>query len=702
MKDVRSDIPTKLAGHALSAGRSSPLGASLNEEGINFAVFSAHAERVILCLFDPQDQEIARIELKERDGDVWHVHVAGLGAGTRYGYRVHGPYRPEQGHRFNAQKLLIDPYARQLSGQFVWHDAMYGYGAGDLPDGRDSAFAVPKSIVTASVANWADHIPQVPPRDTVIYEANVKAMTAAHPDVPAHQQGRFAGMASPAMLDHLTRLGVTSVELLPVHAFADERFLHDAGLQNLWGYQSIGFFAPEPRLMSGGDIAEFQQMVAGLHSAGIEVILDVVYNHSGESDHLGPTISFRGLDNASYYRLQDDKRFYVNDTGTGNTLNIAHPMVLRMVMDSLRYWVQVMHVDGFRFDLATVLAREASGFDANGGFLDAIRQDPVLARVKLIAEPWDLGPGGYQLGAWPHPFSEWNDKYRDDTRRFWRGDASVGDLARRIAGSAQQFDHSGRAATASVNFITAHDGFTLQDVVSYDHKHNAANGEDNRDGKSENFSDNMGAEGPDPSLKGARDQRKRNMLATLMLSQGIPMLLAGDEFGNSQGGNNNAYAQDNAIGWLDWSDPDAALMEFTARLIRLRKVHPVLRQQRFLHSQARARDGLPDLFWRRPEGAAPTEADWADPSWRALCVELRTASATPDYAASDDVVFAIFNAGEAVKVVLPDLPTGMVWESLLDSTDPTAGENVFTAASITVPADSVLAFAHRAAGKEPS
>jgi len=696
-------IPARLAGHALSAGRPDPLGATFDGEGVNFAVFSAHATRVELCLFtDDGTTEVARIALMERDGDVWHVYVAGLGPGTVYGFRVHGPYAPHEGHRFNPNKLLLDPYAKKLTGRLSWHDALMGYKVGgpraDLGfDTRDSAFAVPKSVVADPSFNWGkDARPDVRRSETVIYEAHVKGLTQGHPGIDPAIAGTYRAMASEPVLDHLVRLGVTSLELLPVQAFVDEQFLVQKGLRNFWGYQSIGFFAPEPRYMAQGEIWEFQTMVRRLHSAGIEVILDVVYNHTGESNEMGPTIAFRGLDNRSYYRLQEDRRYYVNDAGTGNTLNVAHPMVLKMVMDSLRYWVEVMHVDGFRFDLATALAREPHGFDANGGFLDALRQDPVLAGVKLIAEPWDLGPGGYQLGAWPHPFAEWNDQYRDTVRQFWRGDAGqTAGLAGRLLGSAGAFDHSGRAATSSVNFLTAHDGFTLSDLVSYSRKRNLANGEGDRDGKDENYSDNLGFEGPtgNHAINAARDLRKRNMLATLMLSQGTPMLLAGDETGNSQGGNNNAYAQDNATGWVDWAEPDLELLSFVQRLTRLRRDHPVLRQRLFLHSRPRAKDGLPDLFWRLPTGAVPTPADWQNPDWRALCVEIRTSSETPDYAASDDVVFAVFNAGDAVDVTLPDCPPGLGWQGILDTTDPDAGPNCLAMATISAPANCVLAFA---------
>ncbi|MDZ4093619.1 MAG: glycogen debranching protein GlgX [Paracoccaceae bacterium] len=669
-------LPVHLPGHATAPGRPWPLGASFDGDGVNFAVFSAHAEAVELCLFAADGRkELCRLPLHDRDGDIWHIHIGGLMPGALYGYRVHGPYAPEAGHRFNPHKLLIDPYARQLSGRLKWSDALMGYKVGsprgDLScDTRDSAFAMPKSVVVDPGFNWGDdRPPDVPFDKTVIYEAHVKGLTAQHPGVEPGLRGSYLGLASDAVLEHLTKLGVTAIELLPTHAFVDDRFLVARGLRNYWGYQSIGFFAPEPRYMTKGAIWEFQAMVRRFHAAGIEVLLDVVYNHSGEGDELGPTLAFRGLDNRSYYRLNEGGRYYVNDTGTGNTLNLTHPAVLRMVMDSLRYWVEVMHVDGFRFDLAPVLGREAFGFDPGAGFFDAVRQDPVLSRVKLIAEPWDIGPGGYQLGAFPHPFAEWNDRFRDGVRRFWRGDAGTApDLAKRLLGSAERFDHSGRAATSSVNFITAHDGFTLEDLVSFSVKRNLANGEDNRDGHDDNHSDNLGAEGgsEDPAILAARGLRKRNLLATLMLSQGTPMLLAGDEIGNSQGGNNNAYAQDNATGWVNWQARDAGLTAFVARLTALRRGHPVLRQRLFLHARARRSDGLPDVIWRRVDGQAPRPEDWHDPAFRCLCVELRMAA--EGHEPGTQTIFAVFNAGPAVTLVLPDTVPG--WQLLLDTTRP--------------------------------
>jgi glycogen operon protein len=673
------------------------MGASFTGDGVNFAVFSAHAERIELCLFTADGRkETARLPIIERDGDIWHIHVGGLTLGTVYGFRAQGPYAPEQGHRFNPHKLLMDPYARALEGRLKWSDAVMGYKIGsprgDLSfDTRDSAFAVPKAVVADPSFSWGnDQAPRTPRVDTVIYEAHVKSLTALHPGVDKGLRATYLGLCSDPVIAHLQKLGVTAIELLPVQAFIDDRFLIAKGLRNHWGYNTLAFFAPEPRYMSQGGLWEFQTMVRRLHSAGIEVILDVVYNHTAEGDEWGPTLSFRGLDNASYYRLAGGGRHYVNDTGTGNTLNLTHPMVLRMVMDSLRYWVEVGHVDGFRFDLATVLGRESHGFDPNGGFFDAIRQDPVLSRVKLIAEPWDVGPGGYQLGAYPHPFHEWNDRFRDGVRRFWKGDAGMTrDLAARLLGSADRFDHSGRAATSSVNFVTSHDGFTLEDLVSFTVKRNLANGEDNRDGHHENHSDNLGHEGPtkDRKVLSARALRKRNLMATLMLAQGVPMILAGDEIGHSQGGNNNAYAQDNETSWIDWAAADEELLRFVVRLAELRRSLPVLRQRRFLHARQRSSDRLPDVIWRRADGTVPQSEEWHDPAFRCLCVEMRMAAEGGD--PSPDAVLAVFNTGPAVGLHLPDTAPG--WELLLDTTRPDLGPGT-PAAFTEAPAGSVLLF----------
>lgn len=663
----------------VSAGRPTPLGATFDGEGVNFALFSEHASQVTLCLFDTAGHEVVNIDLPEREGHIWHGYLSGIRPGQSYGYRVHGPYRPDEGHRFNPHKLLMDPYAKRLSGHPKWDASLFGYDVSsqhqDLTfDTRDSANFATRSIVVDPSFEWGeDHPPNIPMSDTVFYEAHVKGMTAERRGI--ENAGTFLALSSDEILDHITRLGVTTVELLPVHACLTESHLLELGLTNYWGYMTMGFFAPDPRFMIGSDIAEFQQMVARFHAAGLEVVLDVVYNHTGEGNQLGPTLSFRGIDNLSYYRLAETKRYYINDTGTGNTINMDHPMVLRMVMDSLRYWVEVMHVDGFRFDLATTLGRRATGFDREGPFFTAIRQDPVLNRVKLIAEPWDIGPGGYQVGNFPSPFGEWNDKFRDQVRRAWRGDPGhIAKLARRLTGSALQFDHSGRPATSSVNFLTAHDGFTLMDLVSYNEKHNEANGEDNRDGHSDNDSDNCGVEGPttDAKILALRAQRRRNLMATLMLSQGTPLILAGDEIGNSQFGNNNSYAQDNEIAWINWKTADEAFFKFCQTLIAFRRAHPILRQKRFLHALARHVDGRPDIIWWRNDGTQMTDADWNDESRQSIAVELRTAAGTPEYAPREAAIFAVFNVGAAMYVALPTAPTGRHWVRQIDTARPDA------------------------------
>ncbi|MBP1805587.1 glycogen debranching protein GlgX [Rubellimicrobium aerolatum] len=688
---------------AITSGRPYPLGATWDGEGVNFAVFSQHATRMTLCLFSADGRwEAEWIDLPDREGHVWHGYVPGLRPGQAYGFRAHGPYRPDEGHRFNPHKLLLDPYAKRIAGRLEWDPALFGYDVaskhGDLTfDTRDSSNFVPRAVVTdPRLDARGERRPDRPLTETVIYEAHVRGLTMGRSDVPL--RGTFAGLASDPVLEHLTGLGVTAIELLPVHAFLDDKFLLDKGLRNYWGYMTLGFFAPEPRYLSNGDPEEFRAMVRRFHSAGIEVILDVVYNHTAEGNQMGPTLSFRGLDNASYYRLAESPRYYLNDTGTGNVLNLDHPFVMRMVMDSLRHWAEAMGVDGFRFDLATTLGRTARGFDRNHPFLQAVRQDPVLGRLKLIAEPWDVGPGGYQLGAFPPPFLEWNDKFRDQVRRFWRGDRDMTrKLAMRLSGSALKFDHDGRPATSSVNFVTAHDGFTLMDLVSYRTKHNEANGEDNRDGHSENHSDNLGHEGPtdDPAIRAQRARRRRNLMATLLLAQGTPMILSGDEIGNGQGGNNNAYAQDNPVGWVDWDHADTEFLAFCRRMIDLRKRHPILRQKRFLHSRSRSIDGQVDLFWRRADGMPMTEVDWNDQDQRLIAVEMRVASETPDHivrACREDAVFAVFNAGEESLVFLPEPPLDRAWVLHMDTADPEA-EPVRIHRALKVAAESVAVLA---------
>ena len=674
-------------------GWPSPLGSVLTERGANFAVFSAHAEAVELCLFAPGGEETARIRLPERTGDVWHGFVPGITAGQMYGYRVRGPYAPSQGHRFNDNKLLIDPYARALIGGVTWDDALFGYDpatpGNDLSFSQvDSAPFVPKSAVCPSDILADEPRPMTPWADTVIYEAHVKGMTQLHPEVK--HKGTYLGLAEPPVIEHLLSLGVTAIELMPVQSFITDRFLQDRGLSNYWGYQTLGFFAPHAGYAIRDPRAEFRQMVRRFHEAGIEVILDVVYNHSCEGDWGGPTLAYRGLDNASYYRLLPDGRSYINDTGTGNTFDCGHPFVQRMILDSLRYWVEVMGVDGFRFDLGAVLGRDLGAFEPGAALFDALRQDPVLGDVKLIFEPWDIGPGGYQLGNFPAPFAEWNDHYRDAVRRYWRGDAGrVRELAYAITGSASRFDHSGRRAWSSVNFVAAHDGFTLHDLTAYAARHNAANGEEGRDGHSENYSDNMGAEGAteDAEINARRRRRARNMLATVMLSQGTPMLLAGDEFGNSQGGNNNAYAQDNATGWLNWESADGELIAFTRMLLAFRRAHPVLRQTRFLHSRTR-RGGHVDLVWRRADGVEMTGADWQADDLHVLGAEIRMAAESPPYADADTPICLVFVEGRDTSITPPPPPNGRVW-SIAFSTEPALSGNVEGA--LDVPADTVLA-----------
>ena len=613
-------------------GRPYPLGAHWDGRGTNFAVFSAHAEQVDLCLFDPSGRrETERLRLPEYTDEIWHGYVPGLRPGQLYGYRVAGPYDPANGHRFNRHKLLLDPYARSLAGQLRWTDAQFGYrighAQGDLSfDGRDNAADMPKCRVIAPLPTADDRErPGHDWADSVIYEAHIRGHTMRHPDVPARLRGTCAGFASPAVIDDLVRLGITAVELMPLHAFAHDRFLVDRGLSNYWGYSSLGFFAPAPHYLASGLIGEVATMVRHLHRAGIEVLLDVVYNHSAAGNHLGPTLSFRGIDNASYYRLTpNDQRYYIDETGCGNTLDFSHPRVIQLVMDSLRYWVEVIGVDGFRFDLATILAREPCGFDRHGGFLDAVRQDPVLAKAKLVAEPWDIGPGGYRLGQFPAGWAEWNDRYRDTVRGFWRGDPGmVAELAARVSGSADLFDHNGRRPWASINYVASHDGFTLNDLVSYKEKRNHANGENNRDGHAHNLGCNHGVEGPtvDAGIVERRERHKRTLLATLLLSQGTPMLLAGDEFGRTQRGNNNPYCQDNEITWLDWAaidGKDAALRTLVRRLIALRKAHPALRRPRHLHGEIDPTSGFKNIAWYDPSGCEQREENWCDPQSRCL------------------------------------------------------------------------------------
>ena len=618
------------------------LGAQFDGEGTNFALFSENATSVELCLFTENGEE-TRLPLPEMEGGVWFGYLHGIRPGQRYGYRVHGPYAPEDGHRFNPNKLLIDPYARQLDGAVIWDDALFGYdvstGDDTTFDERDSAPFVPKGFVTDPAYDWdenraLDH----PWRETVIYEAHARGLTMLHPEVPQDLRGTIAGLASDPVISHLSRLGVTAIELLPIQAFLQDSALLEKDLSNYWGYNTLNFFAPERRYLKSGEWGELKDAIARFHEAGIEVILDVVYNHTAEGSELGPTLSFRGIDNASYYLHGKDKRHCYDVTGTGNTVNVAHPMILRMVLDSLRHWVEEMHVDGFRFDLASTLGREATGFEREGSFFAAIRQDPVLSRVKLIAEPWDIGDGGYRVGGFPWPFREWNDKFRDDTRAFWaREGGRKGVMAERFCGSPVQFDHSNRPATSSINFVAAHDGFTLWDVVSYNDKHNEANGEDNRDGHDHNLSDNMGVEGPtgDETVLAARRRRARAMLSTLFFSRGVPMLLAGDEMGNSQDGNNNAYCQDNEIGWTRWDTGQSELADTVADLTALRRRHPLLDETRF--------DSEAQVIWRGPDGTTAEQEDWDDDA-RPVIMDVTRGEAR---------LLLVLNGGDDAEVTLP-------------------------------------------------
>ena len=610
-------------------GRPYPLGATWDGEGVNFALFSEHAEGVELCLYDPDaHQPEARVQMREKTHQVWHCYLPEARPGLRYGYRVHGPYAPEQGHRFNPNKLLLDPYAKSIRGELKWSNQHFGYRIGspraDLSiDRRNNAAQMLRCEVIDPAFSWGDdRPPRTPWGETVIYELHVKGFTRTHPDIPENLRGTYAGLASQPAIDHLRRLGVTAVELMPIHAFVDDRHLVEKGLRNYWGYNTIGFFAPERRYSATGHVHEVKTMVRRLHSYGIEVILDVVYNHTAEGNQLGPTFSFRGIDNPAYYRLSpQDARYYTDYTGCGNTLNMMHPRVLQLIMDSLRYWVTEMHVDGFRFDLAAALARELHDVDRLGAFFDIIHQDPLLSQVKLIAEPWDLGEGGYQVGNFPIGWTEWNGRYRDTVRRYWKGDeGTLGDFAYRLTGSADLYETNGRLPSASVNFVTAHDGFTLHDLVSYNEKHTEANLDDNRDGESHNNSWNCGVEGPtdNAEVNALRARQKRNFLASLILSQGVPMLLAGDELGRTQKGNNNTYCQDNDLSWIDWANVDDGLIAFTAELLRVRREHPTFRRRRYF--QGKSLRGQ-DLQWLNPDGVEMSPESWSDPVAR--CVGAR-------------------------------------------------------------------------------
>ena len=669
----------------LSEGRPAPLGASWTGRGTNFALFSAHATKVELCLFDSDGEtETARIALPEYTDEVFHGFLPDLHPGQVYAYRVHGPYEPENGHRFNPNKLVLDPYAKAVVGHLKWDHAVFGYTIGaegdDLTfDERDSAPFMPKCRVVDSAFTWGDdRRPLVPWDRTVLYETHVRGFTRNHPDVVMEQRGTFRGLGSPAAIAHMKAIGVTSVELLPVQMFIDDDYLQDKGLVNYWGYNSISFFAPSRRYATQGGYAtlEFKEMVARLHDAGLEVIMDVVYNHTAEGNERGATLSFKGIDNATYYRLLPDQpRYYINDTGTGNTVNLSHPRVIQMVTDSLRYWAGEMHVDGFRFDLGTILAREPHGFDEQSGFLKACAQDPLLSQVKLIAEPWDCGPGGYQVGGFPPGWAEWNDRYRDDVRAYWKGeDGLLPKLAARLTGSADFFDRRGRQTWAGVNFLTAHDGFTLNDTVSYNEKHNEANGEDNKDGNSNNHSWNCGVEGPteEAAVNALRERQLKNMLATLLLSRGTPMLLAGDEFGRTQEGNNNAYCQDSDISWMNWDikEKGQRLIRFVSRLTALRRRYPVLHRTRWLSAQWNEELGVKDVTWLTPDDVEMEEGNWSDAGAKCMGVLLdgrAQATGIPRRGDDQTVLLIVNSHHDVVSFKLPSVTGGEFWTRQIDT-----------------------------------
>jgi glycogen operon protein len=665
-----------------------PLGATWDGKGVNFALFSEHATGVELCLFDSVDAHVEsrRVAVTSQTDMIWHVYLAGIRPGQLYAYRVYGPYEPEQGHRFNPAKVLIDPYAKAVARCERWDDSLFGYqiGAGDLmrDDGNNAAFA-PLGAVIDPAFDWqGDRAPKTPWHETVIYEAHVKGFSKRRLEVPPVLQGTYSGLADPASIAHLQRLGVTTVELMPIHHHVDDRHLVEKGLTNYWGYNTLCFFAPDLNFASARSaemsVVEFKRMVRTLHAAGIEVILDVVYNHTAEGNHLGPTLSMRGIDNAVYYRLsQAEPRYYVDFTGCGNTLNVRHSRVLQLMMDSLRYWAVEMHVDGFRFDLASALARGLYDVDKLASFFDVIHQDPVISQLKLIAEPWDVGPGGYQVGNFPVLWTEWNGRYRDTVRRFWRGDGStVSDLATRLAGSADLYEQTGRRPYASINFVTCHDGFTLEDLVTYEQKRNEANGEDGRDGSDDNLNWNCGVEGPtdDPAVKALRARQKRNFMATMFLSQGVPMISGGDEVGRTQGGNNNAYCQDNEISWTDWSltSEQQAFFDFTSRVVRVMREHPVLRRRNFFQGRPIRGSGVRDIMWLGPTGLEMTDAEWNANHVKCLGVRL----AGGGIGEVDDegrpvvgeTLVYLMNAGEApVDFVLPSFERGLIWTCLIDT-----------------------------------
>jgi glycogen operon protein len=672
-------------------GSTYPLGATFDGNGTNFAIFSEGADRVQLCLFDAEGNE-TQVDLIDVDAFVWHAYLPNIAPGQRYGYRVHGEYDPASGKRFNASKLLLDPYAKAVEGQVDWDQAVFSYNFGD-PDSRndeDSAAHMMMGVVVNPFFDWGgDRQPKTPYSESFIYEAHVRGLTERHPGIPEEIRGTYSAIAHPAIIDHLKKLGVTAIELMPVHQFVNDDTLQQKGLSNYWGYNTISFFAPQNTYSSTGErgqqVQEFKGMVRALHAAGIEVILDVVYNHTAEGNHMGPMLSMRGIDNEAYYRLEDDdKRYYTDYTGTGNSLNVGNPHALQLIMDSLRYWVLEMHVDGFRFDLAATLAREFYDVDRLAAFFELVQQDPVVSQVKLIAEPWDVGPGGYQVGNFPPQWTEWNGKYRDTVRDFWRGEAStLGEFASRLTGSADLYEHDGRRPVASINFVTAHDGFTLRDLVSYNEKHNDANGEDGNDGESHNRSMNFGVEGPtdDPAILEMRARQQRNFIATLLLSQGVPMLLHGDELGRTQQGNNNGYAQDNELTWVDWEHVDQPLVEFTAALARLRREHPTFRRSRFFDGRPVRREDerIPDIVWLRPDGSVMEPSDWDSGFGRAVGVFLNGNGIRERDRRGESIrdkhFIVLFNAGDDdVEFTLPDPEFSPRWDVLVD----TAGKHANT------------------------
>lgn len=692
-------------------GEPYPLGARWNGEGTNFAVFSQHAESVELCLFDPLGRETERVRLREQASFIWHAYLPDVRPGQRYGYRIHGPYSPSTGHRFNSNKLLIDPYARALTQNFEWHDSVFGYDVESKDDTtfdtRDSAAYVPKSVVVDESFPWNDdRPPRRPWNQTVLYECHVKGMTQCHPEVPEALRGTYLGLASDPILEHLKQLGVTAVELLPVHHRISEHFLHRKGLTNYWGYNTLGFFAPDARFASGDagqQVDEFRSMVKAFHREGIEVILDVVYNHTCEANELGPTLSFRGLDNRSYYRLAPNGRHYLDYAGTGNTVTTLHPRSLQLILDSLRYWVTEMHVDGFRFDLGSALGRDPEDFNPNSRFFTTVQQDPVLSQVKLIAEPWDIGPGGYQVGGFPNGWSEWNGKYRDNVRSFWRSDADqLREFAYRLSGSSDLYENAGRSVQASVNFVTSHDGFTLRDLVSYEQKHNEANGEENRDGDSHNRSRNWGHEGETEhvAVNSIRRRMMKNFLATLAFSQGVPMLTAGDEFGRSQGGNNNAYAQDNETSWLSWDldGPGEEQLHFARRVFAIRAANPALRRRRFFTGGPVPGRVALDVVWTRADGEAMTDQDWLDGSRRILGMLIH-GRATDEIdergrpMAGDTVLLAVNGDEAPVRFTVPHLDEAGYWEEAVNTArrDPRA---VLGGGAINLAAHSLILLIH--------